>query len=45
MIVSIGRAQMIGIAAILAFFFLVQFAIRDGFDAPRFDQAQASNSR
>ena len=39
---SVGRAQMIGIAAILVFFFLAEFAIRDGFDAPRFDQAQAS---
>jgi len=43
MIGSVGRAQMIGIAAILALFFLVQFSIRDGFDAPRFDQAQASS--
>ncbi|MBN9088052.1 MAG: hypothetical protein J0J01_14165 [Reyranella sp.] len=41
MIRSVGRAQLIGIAAILAFFFLTQFAIRDGFDAPRVDQAQA----
>jgi hypothetical protein len=42
MIRGVGRAQMIGIAAILAFFFLAEFAIRDGFDAPRYEQAQAS---
>lgn len=42
MIRSVGRAQMIGIAAILAFFFLTEFAVRDGFDAPGYDQAQAS---
>lgn len=41
MIRSLGRAQMIGIAAILAFFFITQFAVRDGFDTP-FEQSQAS---
>jgi hypothetical protein len=44
MIRSVGRAQLIGIAAILAFFFLTEFAIQ-GVDAPRVDQAQATSRR
>lgn len=43
MIRSVGRAEMIGIAAILVFFFLAEAAVRGGFDAPRFEQAQASS--
>lgn len=38
---SVGRAQMIGIAAILALFFLTEFAIRGGLDVPGYDQTQA----
>ena len=44
MIRSVGRAQVIAIAAILAFFFLTEFAIRDGFSGPGVDQAQANSS-
>lgn len=46
MIRNVGRAQMIGIAAILILFFLTEFAIRDGLDARPIDHAaQASNHR
>lgn len=45
MIRSVGRAQLIGIAAILAFFFLTEFAIGYGFDARGVDQAQAPSRR
>lgn len=45
MIRRVGRVQMIGVVAILAFFFLTEFAVLDGFDAPGFDQAQANSRR
>jgi hypothetical protein len=45
MIRNVGRAQMIGIAAILTLFFLAEFAVRDGLDARPMAQAQASNQR
>jgi hypothetical protein len=41
MVRKVGRAQMIGIAAILALFFAAEFAL-SGFDgAPRQQQAEA----
>ncbi len=40
---SVGRVQMIGIAAILAIFFLTEFAMLDGFAIQRaIDQAQVA---
>jgi hypothetical protein len=45
MISHVGRAQMLGIAAVLALFFLTEFAILDSFDAPKSQQAQAGAQR
>jgi hypothetical protein len=40
MVLKVGRAQLIGIAAILVVFFVAEFAMRDFNGAPR-EQAQA----
>jgi len=45
MIGRVGRTQMIGIAAILAVFFLVEFALVDVFGTSRVEQADAPNRR
>ena len=41
MVLRVGRVQIIGIAAILAVFFVTEFALLDGFDVARVEQAQA----
>jgi hypothetical protein len=40
----VGRVQVLGIAAILALFFVAEYAFRDSFEAPR-NQAQADARR
>ncbi|HEY4166992.1 MAG TPA: hypothetical protein VGM96_09450 [Reyranella sp.] len=42
MVRKVGRAQLIGIAAILALFFAAEFALH-GFEGPPREQAQASH--
>jgi hypothetical protein len=44
MILRVGRIQLIGIAAILALFFVSEFAIMGGGDAPQ-NQALVSTQR
>ncbi len=42
--ISIGRAQMVGVAAILALFFITEYTLLDGFEAPA-NQAPANQAQ
>jgi hypothetical protein len=42
MVLNVGRTQLIGIAVVLALFFVAEFAMH-GFDGPPPEQAQAQS--